>query len=238
MFASLSCVALLAICAGACDSVESQSRAKTGVVAEQSEPVEVPEAAEPEVGPPALVSDTPVELEGLSPVGFDVERQLYVYDRDSDGFPDITEALEGTDMFDANDNPGVDSLDPPDEQEAGFPAGTCRPGYIQAGNTLCISDDEQNPRRYRGAVRRCRNRRGNVCSYEDLTYLYLTSSLDEYYNPLGKWIGNMPADDQVFCGNRSITFDGDPDIRNFEGTCGKNEQRSFWCCHDLDWWQQ
>lgn len=113
-----------------------------------------------------------------------------------------------------------------------FPAATCRPGYRQAGPRLCASTSVQNPATYPNAVSACRNNRGHVCSYEDLTYLYLNSSLDAAYNPNGRWIGNMPSDDQVFCGNAAITINNDPDISNFEGTCAKTDVRGYFCCHD------
>jgi hypothetical protein len=113
-----------------------------------------------------------------------------------------------------------------------FPAASCRPGFLQAGPRLCANSAVQNPATYVNAVSICRNNRSHVCSYEDLSYLYLNSSLDGNYNPNGRWIGNMPSDDQVFCGNAAITANNDPDITNFEGTCAKNQARGFWCCHD------
>jgi len=38
----------------------------------------------------------------------------------------------------------------------------------------------------------------------------------------------------VNCGNRTITFDNDPDVWDFEGTCDKSGQNAYWCCHDRD----
>lgn len=135
--------------------------------------------------------------------------------------PDATEALDD-DLLDSSE-PGPEPL---------FPAAACRQGFVQAGARLCISQLAQNATRYRSAVRSCRNQRAQVCSYEDLTYLYYSTQLDASYNPNGRWIGNMVADDNVLCGNRDVTSDNDADIANFEGTCGKNDQRSYWCCHD------
>jgi hypothetical protein len=113
-----------------------------------------------------------------------------------------------------------------------FPAASCRSGYQQAGPRMCVTLMEQGPATWVNASSACRTNRGHVCSYEDLTYLYQNSGLDASYNPLGRWIGNMPSDDQVFCGNAAITVNGDPDIPNFEGTCAKTDMRRFWCCHD------
>lgn len=120
----------------------------------------------------------------------------------------------------------------PSEPEPLFPTANCRNGFINAGARLCISQVKQNATQYRHAARRCRANRSQVCSYEDLTYLYYNSQLDANYNPNASWIGNMVADDQVFCGNKQITFDNDPDIVNFEGTCNKGDVRGYWCCHD------
>ncbi|PRQ05768.1 hypothetical protein ENSA5_00880 [Enhygromyxa salina] len=179
-----------------------------------------------------LVSETPEAIAGLSPVAFDSDRQVYVFDRDGDEVPDITEALEGTDPLDPASKPGPGELAPIDEETAGFPRSSCRPGFRQAGSRLCISSSVENPTEYRWAVHICRNKHSEVCSYEDLTYLYINSKLDEFYNPRSKWIGHITVDDFVLCGNKDITYDWDPDWKNFEGTCHKNEKRRFWCCHD------
>ena len=115
---------------------------------------------------------------------------------------------------------------------ATFPAATCRNGYRQFGPRLCINTNLQAANTYANAVSACRGNRGEVCSYEDLSYGYLNSNLDASYNPDGMWIGNMPADDQVLCGNAAITTNTDADIGNFEGTCAKSDVRGYWCCHD------
>ncbi|KIG12833.1 hypothetical protein DB30_00996 [Enhygromyxa salina] len=218
-FAALHCLAWLTLSAVACDSDPNNANA---------------DANEAEAGetPAPLVRDSPEVIDGVRPVGFDVERQLYIYDRDDDGFPDITEALEGTDMFDPDNNPAINFKQPADPQAGGFPAAVCRAGFVQAGPRLCINKVIQNATRYRFAVDNCRNQRSNVCSYEDLTYLYLNSDLDAVYDPKDRWIGNITDDNLVLCGNRSITFNGDPDLANFEGTCSNNDVRGYWCCHD------
>lgn len=175
--------------------------------------------------PTGPAEGTPPEpADGATPVGFDTERQLYVYDADGDSFPDVTEQRFGTDFLDPSSNPGPG--------EPLFPTGICRPGYVQAGARLCISQVVQNAASYAIATSNCRNLRGQVCSYEDLTYLYLNSNLDANYNPQGRWLGNMVADDTVFRGNANVTFDNDPDIYNFENTANKGNLRNYWCCHD------
>ena len=176
--------------------------------------------------PPAVLVDEELAaplVEGAQPVGFDTDGQVYLYDADGDSFPDLTERLGGSDVLDPQD---------PGTPEPLFPTASCRAGFVQAGSRLCISELVQNAARYRTAVRDCRNQRSQVCSYEDLTYLYYSTSLDSNYNPDGRWIGNLVADDNVLCGNRNITTDNDPDIANFEGTCSKDNQRNYWCCHD------
>ena len=162
------------------------------------------------------------------PVGFDEETQAWLYDADGDSWPDTTEHRGGTDLQDPSSHPGPDP-------DANFPAINCRPGFIQAGSRLCISQFVQNASPYANASSNCRNLYARVCSYEDLTYLYLNTGLDASYNPLPTaWIGNMIADDVSMCGNASITANNDPDIWNFEGQCNKTEWRPFWCCHDDD----
>lgn len=168
---------------------------------------------------------------------YDTDRNMILPDTDQDGTPDLTETLEGTDPNSANSFPGSDEMEAEKEfdaaaESAGFPATNCRPGYRAAGNRLCISNNVQNATRYDFAQRRCRVQRGHVATYEDLYYLYIHSTLDASYNPNGRWIGNMTGDDQALCGNRSITFNGDPDQNNFEGTCNKSNNRNYWCAHD------
>jgi hypothetical protein len=116
---------------------------------------------------------------------------------------------------------------------AGFPTGTCRAGFIQAGPRLCISEFVQDAAQFDTAMARCRNQRAYVASYGDLYYLYVNTALDANYNPNGRWIGpDLVADDTAFCGNRNITANGDGDQENFEGTCNKNDRRNYWCAHD------
>lgn len=219
---AFTCLVVFAMSAGACDTY--------GVVTSSER--EAP--AKTDAQSRALVSKTPEKIDGLSPVGFDRERQVYVYDRDGDEFPDLSEALAGTDMFDPNNNPGEDQLSEAAKAGAGFPTGTCRAGFRLAGPRLCISEYLQNATKYPYAANNCRIQGSNVCSYEDLTYLYLNSPLDATYDPYGRWIGNITGDDQVLFGNASITYDGDPDWINFENTSNKQDTRSYWCCHDAE----
>ena len=116
---------------------------------------------------------------------------------------------------------------------AGFPSFNCRPGFIQAGPRLCIDRIVQQPTQFDTAMVRCRNRRSYVASYGDLYYIYRNTGLDSLYNPNGRWIGrDLVSDDRALCGNRNITFNGDGDQENFEGTCHKNNVRGYWCAHD------
>jgi hypothetical protein len=116
---------------------------------------------------------------------------------------------------------------------ADFPRGNCRQGYQQRGPSLCIS--ELKPRDdYMTANSVCRNQRGYVCSYEDMSYLYENTGADANYDPNNRMMGPLADDDLVYCGNRSITSDNDQDMDNFEGTCSKMDRRRYWCCHDRD----
>ncbi len=169
---------------------------------------------------------------------YDTDTGSWAVDTDGDTFPDVTEKLGGTDPFDAKDYPGADmnkgkkSTKITPQNVAGFPAASCRSGFRQAGSRLCISRLVQNAARYDIAILLCRDQRARVATYGDLFYLYLRTSLDATYNPRNKWIGNMVADDTALYGNRSITFNNDPDMWNFEGKAGKTNRRTYWCAHD------
>jgi hypothetical protein len=156
-------------------------------------------------------------------VGFDIERQIDVYDADGDSFPDITEQLAGTDLLDPGSNPGPDGS---------FPAAACRPGYVQEGPRLCILEFTQNEATYNTASSNCRNLLGSLCTYEDLTYLYLNATNDAEYNPNGVWLGNITGNGVALYGDRSVTFNNDPDILNFEGEDVRTSLNPYWCCHD------
>lgn len=176
---------------------------------------------------------------------FDTDTQTLLQDTDGDGYPDKTEQIGGTDPFDATDYPGSGDTQTTSPQSvskggslispsnvAGFPTSSCRPGFRQAGARLCISTNVQNADRFDQAVHFCRDQRARVATYGDLFYLYVHSGLDATYNPNGKWIGNIVGDDDVFVGNRSITFNNDPDMWNFEGVGKKWDSRNYWCAHD------
>ena len=118
-------------------------------------------------------------------------------------------------------------------QAAGYPTFPCRSGFQAIAGRFCITN-VQNAQNFPTATVVCKNAKSTVASYEDLFFLYRQTSLDANFNVNGKWIGNITGDDQVLCGNRDITSDGDTDISNFETTCDKNDVRSFWCAHDLE----
>lgn len=162
---------------------------------------------------------------------FDTERRIFLVDTDSDTFPDVTEEIEKTDPYDGNDFPGrQQSLGL--QKDSGFPTSGCRAGFRQAGSRLCISELVEDAETFANAAVVCRNQRAYVCGYEELRFLYLSTNLDANYNASGRWLGDWTGDDQVTCGNRSITTDNDPDISNFEGVCDRGDLRGFWCCHD------
>jgi len=184
-----------------------------------------------------------VTLTASAEQAFDTDRGVALVDSDGDTFPDLTESLEGTNPLDATSYPGADAeleggmsaTDAADADEAadvGFPAANCRSGYRQAGARLCISTNVHDARTYANASTFCRDRRGRVAGYGDLRYLYVRTNLDSAYNPNGRWLGDWTGDDQVLCGNKSITSNNDPDIANFDGTCNRFNSRNFWCAHD------
>ena len=174
---------------------------------------------------------------------FDTDRGVALTDTDGDTYPDLTESMEGTNPLDAENFPGsdmpsegellqMDMADGEDAADVGFPASSCRSGYRQAGSRLCISTNVIDARSFANASTYCRDRRGRVAGYGDLRYLYVRSSLDSAYNPNGRWLGDWTGDDRVLCGNKSVTFNNDPDISNFDGTCNRFNSRNFWCAHD------
>ena len=112
-------------------------------------------------------------------------------------------------------------------------AGTpCRSGFMAAGSRLCITTDAVGARTFANAHVYCMDRRARVASYTDLRYLYTRTILDAAFNPNGRWLGDWTGDDQVLCGNKSITADGDSDTANFDGTCNRFDSRGFWCAYD------
>jgi hypothetical protein len=144
--------------------------------------------------------------------------------------------MQATDMSDPATNPTDEYVGVAGLEGAGFPGNNCRSGFIQAGPRLCIDEEARQPKRYRRAVLDCRNSRSNVCSVEDLHYLYFSTNFDADYNPRPgnrrSWLGNVVGDSTVLCGDRSITTNNDPDIHNFDGVCDANERQPYWCCHD------
>jgi hypothetical protein len=162
-------------------------------------------------------------------------------DSDNDGFPDVTEDQEGTDPFDPQDTPIIRMVE---EQEGEFqtkaavPADRCHQTndnhFRQIGNELCISRNPISARRFDVAMVTCQNLKARVATYGDLSFIFLTSTLDGQYNPNGRYIGpDLVSDDRVLIGNRPITGNNDPDASNFEGTDSKLKPREFWCAHDL-----
>jgi hypothetical protein len=171
---------------------------------------------------------------------YDTDTGTWLVDTDGDTFPDLTEERRGTNPLDGKDFPGAE-LQVPNEEEtsmkpanvSGFPTGSCRPGYIQAGPRLCISQKPRDENYYDDAIVDCRKQGGRVATYGDLYYLYIVTTQDATYDPKDKWIGNIVGDDDMLYGNKSITRNNDPDIYNFEGiNTNKSKKRMYWCAHD------
>lgn len=173
-------------------------------------------------------------------VGFDTERQIWLFDTDGDTFPDLTEEIGGTDPHDERSNPvalmeaAAVAAETGEGSKVGFQQATCRSSMISPAPRLCIDRWVQNEANLTQAITNCRARFARVCTYADLGYLYLVSNVDASYDPSGgKWLGDdWYQDDIVICGNQFITFNNDPEIWNFEGQCNKAERHAYWCCHD------
>jgi hypothetical protein len=116
---------------------------------------------------------------------------------------------------------------------SGVPSPTCRAGFRQIGNTLCISSDVQAADHFANVLFYCQDKRARVASYGDLYYLYwYAQSLRVVYNANGRWIGpGLISDDNALCGNSDTITDAQ--VFNFEGTCNKFNIRGYWCAHDL-----
>lgn len=176
---------------------------------------------------------------GSGAVAFDTERGVALYDSDNDTFPDVTESLFGTDPNNPDSHPGSASGSPSEGEtfistRGGFPDYYCRSDYRQVDKGLCISWDVQGPHTYPQAAAKCHHKKGRVATFEDFSYLFIYSHLDADYNPKGKWIGNMVANNKVLCGNRHISSNNDPDIKDFEGECNKKYKKEYWCVHDRE----
>jgi hypothetical protein len=192
-------------------------------------------------GVPVLAAEDP----GAPPpgaVGYDVERGIWLYDTDGDTFPDLTEELGGTDPRDPASNPlalleaAGRSSGGSGESKVGFTRRNCRAGFMMVPGAphLCINQWVQNATNYTQAAANCRAQQARVCTYEDFGYLFIATPYDATFNTAGRWLGDFTQDNWVNCGNFSITFDNDPDIWDFEGTCSKWDRRDYWCCHDRD----
>lgn len=193
-------------------------------------------------GLPALAQLESVSGPGAQPpgsVGYDVETKQWLFDTDGDTFPDLTEKLTHTDPADPNSNPLALLTPPPSggavpgerADKVFIQSSTCRWDFANPAPRLCITA-AQSAGTYFHAVSQCGVNYSRICTHDDLSYLYAQSSLDYQYDPNGKWLGDSLQDDYVNCGNASITFDNDPDMLNFDGTCHRGESHSFFCCHD------
>ncbi len=175
--------------------------------------------------------ERPVVVAEGDEIPFDTDRGIWVFDTDGDTWPDLTEELDGTDPNDAAEYPG--SSIPAGvlgQKELDFPSSPCRGSFTQQKLRLCISAVKDSAT-YRTASATCSVIGARVCDFEDLYYIYQQTANDANFNPNGKWLGHFTGDSTVHCGNRSVTFNNDPDIANFDGTCSASGSRTYWCCH-------
>jgi hypothetical protein len=154
-------------------------------------------------------------------------------DSDGDGTPDLIEVQEQTNPRDAADFPGAPAGDV--QAQSGVPVANCFSSMRAIAGLFCIHANPLFPARsFPEAALTCKTWGGRIATYLDLFAVYVHTTLEPFYNPLGRWIGpELVGDDQALCGNRSITVDGDADTGNFEGTCQKTDKREWWCVVDL-----
>lgn len=148
-------------------------------------------------------------------------------DEDSDGAEWADSDGEDASWNEASPDDFDAEIDP---AEVGFPTSSCRSGFNQPHQRICVSGVRSSDR-YLAAQRRCRASRARVCTREDYFYIY-SGPNGGSYNANGQWLGNTVGDDQALCGNRSVTSRWDSDMWNFDGTCNVQDQRQFRCCHD------
>lgn len=163
---------------------------------------------------------------------FDERNGRWLVDSDYDDTPDEIELAEGTDPNDPESYPGdlASSVSP--AMALGCASSAFRlVSYL--GGSLCIHIDEQSATTWTRASNTCRNtdKTGRVCTYEDLAWIYRSSSWDPTYNSLNSWIGNLVGDDTALRGNSNITYNSSTLWENFETETNKGESRQYWCCH-------
>lgn len=112
---------------------------------------------------------------------------------------------------------------------------SCSTSFTSINGRLCITTGVLNAATRRWAAARCIQYYGedsHVCTHDEYDYLFQYSSYDASFDPYGMWIGDYVEDSWSLCGNRSITYDGDPDITDFDGECGTNgtQSRPYRCC--------
>ena len=182
------------------------------------------------IAAPASAQEKPAAA-GSEELLFETDRNQWLAATDGDSWPDLTEELGGTDPYDAASNAGnLVAAELPSEKELDFPSSPCRGTFTQRGLRLCITG-LKTAATYRVASATCSVIGARVCGFEDLYYIYNQTAFDASYNPLGKWLGDFTADNRVLCGNKSITFNNDPDINDFDGECDSRQSRFYWCCH-------
>ena len=170
---------------------------------------------------------------------FDLETGLWLVDTDGDTYPDLTEERMETDPFDADSYPGQIAADTRGglvalpESAVDIESALCRSGFVQRGTRLCATG-LKGPSYYDDATIVCGASGARVCAYSDLYYIYTQTTADATFNPLNRFIGNIIADSTALCGSRSITFNNDPDIVDFDKACPTRSfgtKRNYWCCH-------
>jgi hypothetical protein len=105
----------------------------------------------------------------------------------------------------------------------GVPHKTCRGGFLQQGNFLCMTAPH-DPATFANAMLTCMDQQARVADYHD--WRYRNQRGDGQLPPVGMWLGGITADDTALFANRT-------DSGNFDGETSRFDLRPFVCAHDI-----
>jgi hypothetical protein len=103
------------------------------------------------------------------------------------------------------------------------PNSTCRPGYLQQGNWLCMTG-ARGPASLANAFLDCMDSGARVANYHDWRYRIFRG--DGVPGPVGWWLGPITADNTAL-------FVNSTNVGDFDGETSRFDSRNYACAHDL-----
>jgi hypothetical protein len=100
---------------------------------------------------------------------------------------------------------------------------SCRPGYFQQGNWLCMTGS-RGPASLANAFLDCMDSGARVANYHDWRYRIFRG--DGVPGPVGWWLGPITADNTALFVNSS-------NVADFDGETSRFDIRNYACAHDL-----